>query len=110
MLHAQRQPNPVFSDEYGCIVAELKAARARAGLSQRELAARLGRSASHVARIEAGQRRVDVLELLRMSELFGLSPDALVGDIVARLHAAGLQPTSGSAAWPGPMATHSQRK
>jgi len=84
---APRRPNPVFSDEYEVVRAVLIGARREAGLSQRALAARLGKTGSHVAMIERGQRRVDLLEFCRIAESLGQSPDALVGRISARLGA-----------------------
>src|SRR5262245_4753499 len=49
--------------EYDLVRAELKAAREGAGLSQRALAARLDVSHSWIAKVEAGERRIDVVEL-----------------------------------------------
>ena len=80
-----RRPNPVFSDEYGVVRDVLIGARREAGLSQRALAARLGKTGSHVAMIERGLRRVDLLEFCRIAESLGLSPDALVGRITTQL-------------------------
>jgi len=82
-----RRPNPVFSDEYEVVREVLISARHAAGLSQRALAARLGKTGSHVAMIERGQRRVDLLEFCRIAESLGVSPDALVGRISAQLGA-----------------------
>jgi ribosome-binding protein aMBF1 (putative translation factor) len=82
-----RRPNPVFSDEYGVVRDVLVGARREAGLSQRALAARLGKAGSHVAMIERGQRRVDLLEFCRIAESLGISADALVGRISAQLGA-----------------------
>lgn len=72
-----RRPNPVFSDEYRALAEVVIQARQEAGLSQRELAARLGKAASHVSMIERGQRRIDSLELLLIAEACGVSPAAL---------------------------------
>ena len=80
-----RRPNPVFSDEYGIVRQVLIGARREAGLSQRALAARLGKTCSHVAMIERGQRRVDLLEFCRIAESVGVSADALVGRISVQL-------------------------
>lgn len=88
---SQRRPNPVFSDEYRLIVDVLTSARRSAGLSQRVLAGRLGKSPSHVARVEAGQRRVDTLELFLLAEAFGLEPEALFAKIATRLRGAEAQ-------------------
>jgi transcriptional regulator with XRE-family HTH domain len=49
--------------EYELVRAELKAARESAGLTQRALAARLGVPHSWIAKVEAGERRIDVVEL-----------------------------------------------
>lgn len=84
---AARRPNPVFSDEYGVVRDVLIEARHEAGLSQRALAARLGKTGSHVAMIERGQRRVDLLEFCRIAESLGVSADALVNRIAAQLGA-----------------------
>lgn len=82
---AARRPNPVFSDEYGIVRDVLIGARHEAGLSQRALAARLGKTGSHVAMIERGQRRVDLLEFCLIAHSLGVSADALVGRIAEQL-------------------------
>ena len=81
----QRKPNPVFSPEYRAMVAVLVDARRLAGLSQRALAAQIGKSPSHVTMIERGQRRVDSLELLLMAKAMGVDAVVLVGRIAARI-------------------------
>jgi transcriptional regulator with XRE-family HTH domain len=82
-----RRPNPVFSDEYRVIREAVIQARRGAGLSQAELAARLGKAKSHVAMIERGQRRIDSLELYAMAQAFGLEPAAFFARIAERLDA-----------------------
>ena len=49
--------------KYRRVVAELRAARERAGLTQQDVAAKLGLYASFVSKVEAGERRLDVVEL-----------------------------------------------
>ncbi|WP_236611832.1 helix-turn-helix domain-containing protein [Phenylobacterium zucineum] len=80
-----RRPNPVFSSEYGVVREVLIEARRQAGLSQRALAARLEKTGSHVAMIERGQRRVDLLEFCRMADCMGLPAEVLVRRIEERL-------------------------
>lgn len=51
-----------FSPLYEGFRARLVAMRKAAGLTQRELAERLGREHSFVGRVELGERRLDVVE------------------------------------------------
>lgn len=57
--------------------------RKRAGLSQAQLAERLGRYQSVVSSMESGGRRVDVVELLDIAEVIGLDVHALIDDLFA---------------------------
>ncbi|OMQ30701.1 helix-turn-helix transcriptional regulator [Ensifer sp. 1H6] len=60
------------------LIALLIEKREAAGLTQTELAAKLGEYQSFVARLESGQRRVDVVELLEIAAILGFNPnDAL---------------------------------
>jgi transcriptional regulator with XRE-family HTH domain len=49
--------------EYAVLRSELRVARENAGLSQRDLAVRLKVPHSWVAKVESGERRIDVIEL-----------------------------------------------
>ncbi|MGH8294241.1 MAG: helix-turn-helix domain-containing protein [Steroidobacteraceae bacterium] len=49
-------------------------ARKAAGLTQRQLATRLKRSNSFVWKIEAGERRVEVLEFIEIARCLGQDP------------------------------------
>ena len=53
----------VYTPEYQIFLAHLKAARERAGLSQRGLAERLGKSYSYVAKVETGYTRMDIYQI-----------------------------------------------
>jgi transcriptional regulator with XRE-family HTH domain len=61
----------------------LAAVRSRAGVTQRELASRLGKPQSFVSSYESGQRRIDVLELVAIVEALGADPREVFGDMLA---------------------------
>lgn len=52
----------------------LIAKREAAGLTQAQLAEALGEYQSFVARLESGQRRVDVVEFIEISEILNFDP------------------------------------
>ena len=85
MTFTPRRPNPVFGEDYAALRGVLKAARRRAGLSQRTLGARLGKCQSHINMIERGQRRVDTLELYFIARALELNPSDLFAEIVTAL-------------------------
>jgi ribosome-binding protein aMBF1 (putative translation factor) len=69
--------DPAVKAEYGRLApefefsAELLRARLRSGLSQAELAARMGTSQSTIARLESGQTLPSTKTLLRFAEATG---------------------------------------
>ncbi len=52
----------------------LTEARKQSGLSQQEVADRLGRPQTYVSRCESGTRRMDVVEFLELAEAIGFDP------------------------------------
>lgn len=82
-----RRPSPLHSDAYQALCAVVSEARRDAGVTQRALAARIGKSASHVCMIEAGQRRVDAFEFYLIAKALDLPPAALFASVVERLEA-----------------------
>ncbi len=48
--------------------------RKSANLTQAEVAARIGRHQPYISDIEAGQRRVDVVQFLHLAEVIGFDP------------------------------------
>ena len=70
--------------EYKHVGAALAAARGRAGLTQSQLARLLRKPQSFVSNYERGQRRIDVLELLRIVEVLRGDARRVFADIVRR--------------------------
>lgn len=59
--------------------------RDQAGLTQTDVAARLGRPQSFVAKYEGGERRVDVIEFLAIARALGVDPLRLLKRIMGRI-------------------------
>lgn len=57
---------------------ELREARLAAGLRQVDVARALGKPQSYVAKVERGERRVDLVETLNLCKVIGLDPNKLV--------------------------------
>lgn len=60
----------VHTKEYAVFVDRLKKARLEAGLTQTEVAKKIGRPQSHISNVESGQQRVDVIELKRFASIY----------------------------------------
>ena len=58
---------------YALLRSVLKSERLRVGLRQSALAKRLGKPQSYIAKIEVGERRLDLLELIDLCEAIGCS-------------------------------------
>ncbi len=66
------------TERHRALIALLVEKREASGLTQTELADKLGEYQSFVARLESGQRRVDVIEFLELARILNFDPlDAL---------------------------------
>ena len=77
----------VVSPDYHSAIETIKAAREGLGISQRELARRLGKPPSFVNKIENVERRLDVLEFIAIAEAMEIDGASLLNDIRERLPA-----------------------
>jgi transcriptional regulator with XRE-family HTH domain len=57
--------------QYARFLEQLKMARLKSGLTQAEVAKRIGRPQSFVSKCESGERRIDVVELAELAKLYG---------------------------------------
>lgn len=73
-------PSPLDVSERRALLRVLRRMRDDAGLTQAELAARLGKPQPFVSRYETGERRLDIVELRRICHACGWS----LGEFVAR--------------------------
>ncbi|HAI93557.1 MAG TPA: transcriptional regulator [Xanthomonadaceae bacterium] len=66
--------------DYQLLLAVLKAVRKRVGVTQIELAERLGNTQTFVSKCERGERRIDAVELVEFAEAMGVAPQELLGE------------------------------
>ena len=72
----------VHSSDQAALCALMVAARKQAGLTQHELARRLKRPQSFVAKYEGGERRIDVVEFVTIVRAIGTDPVKLLRDLI----------------------------
>lgn len=65
---------------YQDVIAGLADARKRAGLSQTQLAQKLGQRQQFVSKYESGERRLDVVEFVDVARALGLDWARLLED------------------------------
>jgi transcriptional regulator with XRE-family HTH domain len=56
----------------------LIAARRKAGLTQDDVAKKLGRKLAYVSKYELGQRKLDVIEFLSIAKAIGIDPIQII--------------------------------
>lgn len=75
------QLKSIYEGAYRALLAALVDARQEAGLTQQQLADKLGRPQSFVSKVENGDRRLDVIEFLEICRLLGADAPALLKQI-----------------------------
>lgn len=78
-------PKSVFSGSHRFLVEVLIDARKAAGLTQAQVAARVGKDQSFMSLIEGSQRRVDVLEFYALAKAMGADPVELFKAVATKL-------------------------
>ncbi len=64
----------IYSEEYQLVIKLLRSTRIAKGLTQAQLAKALGKPQSFIAKVENGERRLDVIEFAHMARLLSLDP------------------------------------
>ena len=60
----------IYSRDYKALLRRLKRARKRSGLTQIEIAKKLGKPQSFVSKVENGERRLDIIELKQITRFY----------------------------------------
>ena len=68
----------IYSKDHKFLTEQLKKARIKAGFDQEKAAEQLGKTQSYISKIEAGQRRVDVVQLKEFAKAYKKSLDYFI--------------------------------
>ena len=63
------------------LIALIIEAREKVGMTQTKLADALGEYQSFVARLESGQRRLDVIEFIQLAEILGFDVTEMMAEV-----------------------------
>ena len=74
-----------YTSDYTHFLAELRSARAEAGVSQVQLADTLGQRQTYVSKCECGDRRLDVVELRAWVVALGGDPVGFIAALEDRI-------------------------
>jgi transcriptional regulator with XRE-family HTH domain len=64
------------------VVTVLAASRRDANMTQEDLALRLGWHRTRIAKIESGERRIDVPEFINIANALNISPESLLARVL----------------------------
>lgn len=81
-------PRSLHSEDYRKLIAILLDARKRADLTQQQVADRLERPQSFIAKVEGGERRIDLVEFVALSRALDTDPRTLLDTLLKATSAA----------------------
>ncbi|MDG6897015.1 transcriptional regulator [Actinobacillus delphinicola] len=71
----------IYKERYRSIIQKLIARRKELNLTQQQIAAKLNKPQSYIAKIEGFERKLDVLEFIEICEAIELDPSSVLHDI-----------------------------
>jgi transcriptional regulator with XRE-family HTH domain len=77
----------LHTPEYAALIRILIETRKQAGMTQQDVAKSLGKPQSYIAKVEGGERRLDVVEFVMLAKALGENPTALFDRLLAALDA-----------------------
>lgn len=72
----------IYSDDYQLVIKLLRSARIDRRITQSQLAESLGKPQSFVAKVENGERRLDVIEFATIARLLSLDPAEILNAVM----------------------------
>jgi len=73
--------NSTYTYEYQKFLENLRKARKESGFTQIEVAQKLNQPQSYVSKCESGEKRIDVVELLRFSKIYNKQIEYFIHNI-----------------------------
>lgn len=71
----------VYSIEYQMVIRTLRDARIAGHITQEELGKALGKPQSFIAKVENGERRLDIVEFVHLCRLIGIEPVSIINKL-----------------------------
>jgi transcriptional regulator with XRE-family HTH domain len=75
----------IYTRQSESLCQMLAAMRKKAGLTQRQLADKLDRERSFIARLELGERRLDMVEFFWICKACGVNPEIFARQLIHKL-------------------------
>ncbi|BES83760.1 helix-turn-helix transcriptional regulator [Pectobacterium araliae] len=75
----------IYSNEYQSVIKILREARIEKGITQENLANALGRPQSFVAKIENGERGLDIVEFVHIAHLLSVDASSVLERIANKI-------------------------
>lgn len=76
----------LHTPEYTALLRTLIETRKRSGMTQHEVADRLGKPQSYIAKVEGGERRLDVVEFVMLAKAMDKNPIELIDRLLTALN------------------------
>ncbi len=74
-------PGSLGTPRYNALMAKLTELRKQSGMTQSQIAKKLGKPQSFVAKYEGGERRLDIIEFVNVVKALGGSADDIMNDM-----------------------------
>ena len=71
----------IYLEQYRLVIHTLKEVRIKQNITQEKLAQALNRPQSFIAKVENGERRLDVVEFVYIARLLSLNPITILNKI-----------------------------
>ncbi|MCX8585424.1 helix-turn-helix transcriptional regulator [Gilliamella sp. B3023] len=71
----------IYLEQYRLVIHTLKEVRIKQNITQEKLAQALNRPQSFIAKVESGERQLDVVEFVHIARLLSINPETVVKKI-----------------------------